>query len=171
MIDNLVTFFGCFLVITSQIRHALQYTRLDPWRRHPVVVIIAWEAVVDHLLQDDEKTLHQILVVLRVRPTHFDVMVQRDGHNLGVFVTQGTFHLGVHTFNRDDFVKLHHNEHGFLPDHLVLVGQQLVDHVSHGHHHLLVHHFGQDCQGSEHFEVCLRLQIPLQSGNHKDHHV
>jgi len=127
--------------------------------------------MINYLLQDNQEGLDQIFMFCWISSAHFNVVVERCCHDLWVFITKCTLHFDFKLLDRHDLVKFHHDDHSFFPDHLVLVGKQLVNSVANRQHHLLIHYFSQHCESCKHLEMSLGLQISLQGCNHQDNHV
>lgn len=102
--------------------------------------------MISHLLQYDQQTSNQVLMLAWIWFTHVDVVIKRSSHYAWVFITKGSFHLDFKLLNGHDLVKLYHDHHSFFPNHLVLMSQKIVDHILHGHNHLLIDNLGKYCQ-------------------------
>ena len=98
-------------------------------------------------------------------------MAQGSCHDRGVSVAKGLFHLLFEAIERRNLIKLDHNNDCLLPDHLVLVLEQLVDSVFDCYHNLGVGQFRQTSESSQNFEVTFGLQIFLNGGDHQNNQV
>jgi len=106
--------------------------------------------MVRDLLQNHDETLHQVFVFCWLSFARIYKVVERGGHHAWVFVAKSSLHFHVKLVDWNDLVELHHYNDCFFPNHLILMGEQLVHGVSQSHHNLLVYELGQHGESSQH---------------------
>ena len=127
--QDLVHLIGALLVLCTQEGQDLKDLGLNPWRRHPMVIVILGQAMLGHLLQDNDERVYQVLEITGSHLDLIEIVIQTGGHDTGVTITQCSLHMLVEVLNSLHLVKADQDHHSFFPDHLLGVLHQCKHYI------------------------------------------